>query len=163
MSSGSIIFPLSGVQSWKDPVATSASLPATGNTAGDARAAIDTGIIYVWDGAAWQAPSGSGTVTSVGMSVPSFLSVAGSPITTSGTLAVTLATEVKNKVFVGPASGADATPTFRLLVGADLPLPAAATLGGVFSKAAVSNQFLTSISSADGSVGQAQPDRKSVV
>lgn len=33
---------------------------------------------------------GSGTVTSVGMSVPSFLSVAGSPITTSGTLAVSL-------------------------------------------------------------------------
>lgn len=34
--------------------------------------------------------SGGGTVTSVGMTVPSFLSVAGSPITTSGTLAVTL-------------------------------------------------------------------------
>lgn len=32
---------------------------------------------------------GSGTVTSVGMSVPSLLSVSGSPITTSGTLAVT--------------------------------------------------------------------------
>lgn len=31
---------------------------------------------------------GSGSVTSVGMSVPSFLSVAGSPITSSGTLAV---------------------------------------------------------------------------
>jgi hypothetical protein len=34
--------------------------------------------------------SGSGTVTSVAMTVPSFLSVSGSPITTSGTLAVTL-------------------------------------------------------------------------
>lgn len=33
---------------------------------------------------------GSGTVTSVGMSVPTFLSVSGSPITSSGTLAVTL-------------------------------------------------------------------------
>ena len=33
---------------------------------------------------------GSGTVTSVAMSVPTFLSVAGSPITSSGTLAVTL-------------------------------------------------------------------------
>ena len=32
---------------------------------------------------------GNGTVTSVAMSVPAFLSVAGSPITTSGTLAVT--------------------------------------------------------------------------
>jgi hypothetical protein len=35
-------------------------------------------------------PNPSGTVTSVAMSVPSFLSVSGSPITTSGTLAVTL-------------------------------------------------------------------------
>ena len=33
---------------------------------------------------------GSGTVTSVAASVPAFLSVAGSPITTSGTLAITL-------------------------------------------------------------------------
>jgi hypothetical protein len=33
---------------------------------------------------------GTGTVTSVALSVPSFLSVSGSPITTSGTLAVTL-------------------------------------------------------------------------
>jgi hypothetical protein len=38
----------------------------------------------------WQTPSaGSGTVTSVAATVPSFLSVAGSPITTSGTLALT--------------------------------------------------------------------------
>lgn len=33
---------------------------------------------------------GSGTVTSVGLSVPPFLSVSGSPVTTSGSLAVTL-------------------------------------------------------------------------
>ena len=33
--------------------------------------------------------SGSGTVTSVAASVPAFLSIAGSPITTSGTLAIT--------------------------------------------------------------------------
>ncbi len=36
------------------------------------------------------AGSGGGSVTSVAMTVPSFLSVSGSPITTSGTLAVTL-------------------------------------------------------------------------
>ncbi len=35
------------------------------------------------------ATGGGGTVTSVGMSVPSFLSVSGSPVTTSGALAVT--------------------------------------------------------------------------
>lgn len=38
----------------------------------------------------WATASGSGTVTSVALTVPSFLSVSGSPITTNGTLAVTL-------------------------------------------------------------------------
>jgi hypothetical protein len=61
----------------------------------------------------------TGTVTSVAMTVPSFLSVAGSPITGSGTLAVTLATETANFVFAGPTTGAAATPTFRALVAAD--------------------------------------------
>ncbi len=38
----------------------------------------------------WAAPATSGTVTSVAMTVPAFLSVTGSPITSSGTLAVSL-------------------------------------------------------------------------
>jgi hypothetical protein len=67
------------------------------------------------------AESHVGDVTSVAMSVPSILAVAGSPITSTGTLAVTLATQAANKVFVGPASGADATPTFRSLTVDDLP------------------------------------------
>lgn len=43
--------------------------------------------------ASWQVEyvtAAAGTVTSVGMSVPSFLSVSGSPVTTNGTLAVSL-------------------------------------------------------------------------
>lgn len=157
MSSGYQAFPSSGVANWKLPVATAASLPASGNNLGDARAVEDSGVIYVWTGSSWTAPSGAGTVTSVDCSVPNFLSVSGTPITGAGTIAIALATQVKNKVFAGPTTGADAAPTFRLLVGADLPLPAVATLGGVFSKAAVSHNFLTSISSVDGSIGQAQP------
>jgi hypothetical protein len=66
------------------------------------------------------APSGGGSVTSVAMTVPAELSVAGSPVTTSGTLAVTWATESANKVFAGPTTGAAATPTFRSLVAADV-------------------------------------------
>jgi|GEM_PF-1700523 len=62
-----------------------------------------------------------GTVTSVAMTVPSFLSVSGSPITSSGTLAVTLATQTANTIFAGPNTGAAATPTFRAMVVADLP------------------------------------------
>lgn len=62
-----------------------------------------------------------GTVTSVALTVPSFLSVSGSPVTSSGTLAVTLATQTANTVFAGPTTGAAATPTFRSLVAADIP------------------------------------------
>lgn len=69
----------------------------------------------------WQNPSSGGTVTSIAMSVPAFLSVAGSPITSAGTLAVTLATQAANLVFASPSSGSAAAPTFRSLVSADLP------------------------------------------
>jgi len=50
-----------------------------------------------WRGdGSWATPSGTGTVTSVAATVPSFLSVTGSPITTSGTLAIALASTPTN-------------------------------------------------------------------
>ena len=67
-----------------------------------------------------------GTVTSVAMSVPSVMSVTGSPIVNSGTLAISLAAQNSNIVFAGPSSGSATTPTFRALVAADLP---AVTIG----------------------------------
>ena len=63
----------------------------------------------------------AGTVTSVAASVPSFLSIAGSPITTTGTLAITLANQTANAGFFGPTSGGAAGPTFRAMVTADIP------------------------------------------
>jgi hypothetical protein len=64
--------------------------------------------------------------------------------------------QVANTVFSGPSSGGDAQPFFRALVGADLPNPGASSKGGVQSYAAVSNQFLTQISTS-GVVTSAQP------
>ena len=64
---------------------------------------------------------GTGTVTSVGLSLPALFTVSGSPVTTSGTLAATLATQAANSIFAGPSSGAAAAPTFRALATADLP------------------------------------------
>lgn len=58
---------------------------------------------------------GSGSVTSVGLSAPSIFSVSGSPVTGSGTLTLTLATETANTFFAGPTSGAAAAPTFRVI------------------------------------------------
>jgi len=62
-----------------------------------------------------------GTVISIGMTVPSIMSVSGSPITSTGTLAVTLATQTMNTIFAGPSTGSAAVPTFRSLVAADIP------------------------------------------
>lgn len=61
-----------------------------------------------------------------------------------------------NTVYAGPSTAPAAQPTFRALVGADLPNPSASTLGGVESLAAVSHNFLTSISTS-GVPAQAQP------
>jgi hypothetical protein len=66
-------------------------------------------------------PYGTGTVTSVGLSLPGIFTVTGSPVTTSGTLTATLATETANYVFAGPTSGAAAAPSFRALVSTDIP------------------------------------------
>jgi hypothetical protein len=69
---------------------------------------------------------GSGTVTSVGLSLPGLFSVSGSPVTSSGTLSATLATQSANLVWAGPTTGVAAAPTFRALVAGDIPATAVA-------------------------------------
>ena len=64
---------------------------------------------------------GSGTVTSVGFSAPTQFSVAGSPVTLSGTLALSWNVQTANQILSGPTTGAAAAPTFRTLVAADIP------------------------------------------
>jgi len=66
-------------------------------------------------------PYGTGSVTSVALSLPSIISVSGSPVTTSGTLTGALTTQAINAIFAGPSSGAAAAPTFRALTTADIP------------------------------------------
>ena len=57
-------------------------------------------------GLSWIAVSGTGTVTSVAATVPSFLTVSGSPITAAGTLAISLAsTPTNGQLLIGNGSG----------------------------------------------------------
>jgi hypothetical protein len=66
-------------------------------------------------------PAGTGTVTSVALTTPGVLySVSGSPITTSGTLALSLISQSANTVLAAP-NGSSGNPSFRSLVAADLP------------------------------------------
>lgn len=90
------------------------AVPDPGNSAGSTR--------FLNEDATWMT-----AVTSLGVSltVPSIFgsSVSGSPVTTSGTigLTLTLVNQNANLVFAGPTSGGAAGPTFRALVNADFP------------------------------------------
>lgn len=83
--------------------------------------------------------SNSGTVTSVGITAPAQLSVSGSPVTSSGTIALAWTNQNANLVFSGPASGSAASPSFRNLGANDVlgvtnaSNANAGTLGEVFS------------------------------
>jgi hypothetical protein len=71
---------------------------------------------------------GSGTVTSVGLALPSIFAVSGSPVTSSGTLSVSFASQSANTVFAAPNDSSGA-PTFRALVAADIPTLNQSTTG----------------------------------
>ena len=79
---------------------------------------------WIYDGTTWVVlPSGGGggTVSSVAVTVPPWLSVTGSPVTTTGTIAIASAAEAAHTVLAGPTTGANAVPSFRALVKADIP------------------------------------------
>lgn len=63
---------------------------------------------------------GTGTVTSVGLSLPAIFTVSGSPVTTTGTLTAVLASQTANYFFAAP-DGLAGAPTFRAIVAADVP------------------------------------------
>ncbi len=97
---------------------------ADGNTGNDPATSPTWWTLLVSIGA-------TGPVSSVGLTMPAEFSVAGSPVTSSGTLAVSKATQLANTVFKGPASGGAAVPTFDLLVPADIPAIAEAGVTGL--------------------------------
>jgi len=74
---------------------------------------------------------GSGSVTSVGLTLPPQFSVSGSPVTSSGTLSAGWANQNANQVLAGPASGGSAAPGFRSLTAADLPSAGSASQGAI--------------------------------
>lgn len=61
-----------------------------------------------------------GTVTSVGLSMPLEFSVTNSPVTNSGTLTTSWASQNQNLIFASP-NAANGTPSFRALTDSDIP------------------------------------------
>ncbi|MGH7114717.1 MAG: hypothetical protein ACREE9_09505 [Stellaceae bacterium] len=115
---------------------------------------VQSGLVTAGDVAAW-AGSGqirdggnpAGTVSSVGLAMPSWLAVLGSPITGAGTLSVSGASQTAN-LFLASPSGLAGTMAPRAIVGADLPLPGSSSLGGTESFAPIAHNWLDSISTA---------------
>lgn len=64
---------------------------------------------------------GTGSVSSVALSAPSIFSVSGSPVTSSGTISMEMASQQPNRFFAGPISGIASDPSFRAINSADLP------------------------------------------
>lgn len=60
-------------------------------------------------------------ISSIGMVVPSYLSVSPATLTTSGTFTISSNTQSANRFLAGPTSGGAAVPTFRAMTYADLP------------------------------------------
>lgn len=98
-------------------------------------AATSTNVRSLWSGTcdsstylrgdgSCQAPpgTGGGTVNSVGLTAPSIFSVAGSPVTTTGTLAITFATGQTANRFLASPDGSTGAVTLRAIVADDLPL-----------------------------------------
>ena len=92
--------------------------------------------------------SATGTVTSVGMTVPTGFSVSPSSITSSGTFAVNFGGSVtKNYVLASPSSAAGA-PSWRALVAADIPsLDASKITSGTFADARIPSLAASKITS----------------
>lgn len=91
---------------------------------------IKSGSYVIGVGVPVTSGAGSGTVTSVGLSAPAIFSVTGSPVTSSGTLALGLASQTANQFLAAP-DGSNGTPAFRAMVADDVPaLPASKLTSG---------------------------------
>lgn len=88
---------------------------------------------------------GTGTVTSVGLVAPAIFTVTNSPVTSTGNLTLTLASESANTFFSAP-NGSSGVPTFRTIVAADIPTLNQNTTGTASNITASSNSTLTTLS-----------------
>jgi len=124
------------------PQTSGSSLLYGNGSGGFSNATIGSGLLF--SGGTLSATN-SGTVTSVGLALPSIFSVSGSPVTGSGTLTATLNSETANTFFAAP-NGSAGTPTFRALVVADVPTLNQNTTGTASNITATSNSTLTTLS-----------------
>lgn len=96
-------------------VAVSASMPMSGQVLG-----FNGSFWTPVNAASGGGGGGSGTVTSVGLALPTLFSISGSPITASGTLTGSFVSQAAN-LFLASPNGASGVPSMRAIVAADVP------------------------------------------
>jgi hypothetical protein len=113
-------------------------------TAGQVPISQGPGLPAIWG-------VGGGSVTSVGLAMPSIFTVSNSPVIGAGTLTAALNTQLANEVLIGPSTGAAAVPTFRGIDAADItsalltPPPIGATTpnSAIFTNATLTSGSIT--------------------
>lgn len=116
----------SGTDSASNIVSISAGLDGSkpsSPVAGQMYVATDAQKIYRYDGSVWiavaQVGGSSGTLASVGLSLPNIFSVTNSPLTADGTISATLQSQNQSYVLAAPNTSSG-TPDFRQLQVSDL-------------------------------------------
>ena len=103
-----------------------------------------------YNGSGWTSLMG---LSSVGLALPSELTVSGSPLTSNGNITASWANQNANNIFAGPSTGSPAVPAFRALVADDIPsLNASKINAGTFSveRGGTGTATLTGILKGDG-------------
>ena len=108
-------------------IVAAATPSGTGAFVGQQWINTNTATEYTWDGTTWLRQASLSTLTFTD-STPISFSV-DYPDAYSATITTTLDTQAAARVLAGPATGADATPTFRALVPGDLPDATVSTKG----------------------------------
>jgi hypothetical protein len=105
-------------------ISSTGTIPGSGCAFGPAvwKSSATTGL-YQCSGGHYVAISGggSGTVTSVAATVPSFMTLSGSPVTTSGTLAFDFSAQSGRKFLASPSDGTSGVLALRAIDAADVP------------------------------------------
>jgi len=97
----------------------------------------------------WKVGEGTGTVTSVGLSMPSIFSISGSPITTSGTFSVDFSDTTAGRVLATPA-GADGALGLRLISNAHIDASAAISASKLQSTVMVEGENISLLNNDAG-------------
>lgn len=107
---------------------------------------------------------GTGTVTSVDLSMPDIFDVTGNPVTESGSLDVSFVDVASNLVLAGPAAvGSPAAPEFRALVELDIPDLSSSKISDFQTSVSANADVIAAVAGIHSPVAIATPNGLSIL